>query len=105
MLREGRLSSGRQWILEESRKSAVGAGSHLMLHFEGDPDMNSVELEDKRELLGLALEIASEVALEQERFRIAVNGAGEAKRPHFHIHIILPAGDDALPRLVDRVQG
>ncbi len=37
---------------------------------------------------------------EEGKYRIAFNGPGVGRRAHAHVHIIMPAGDDALPTLV-----
>jgi len=105
VLAGGTLKSGALWRLIKSRKSAVSEGEHLQLLFT-DGRLECTEAE-KVELYMIAEKHAFARASKnddgQERFRIARNGPGQAKRQSFHIHIILPAGDDHLPRLVEPV--
>ena len=96
-IKEGELSSGKKWELVEGRNKGVKEGKHLILHPVGD-----LPLEDKeeKELLSLSLDLAAEYAIAPGRFRIALNGPGLRTQSTFHIHIIIPAGKDMLPRLV-----
>ncbi len=100
LTRSGNLSSGKAWEMVPSQKSSVTEGSHSIVHVVDDPDLSSEEL---HELLGVAQTLACELSEshgEPGRFRIAYNGPAQRVRPTHHIHIILPKGEDALPRLV-----
>lgn len=97
------LSSGKKWELTESRKSAVEKGRHYILHVVGDPELTRPE---KKELLALAYVIAELRAVEEGRYRVAINGpkqqGNKEATPYTHIHIICPAEDDELPRLTEK---
>lgn len=96
----GVLLNGRRWKLVESGKSAVIKGRHLILLFEDESTGSEKEM---MEMMTVAMQLAWENVIENGRYRIAVNGPNVAKAKHFHIHLIIPAGEDKLPRLVDKM--
>lgn len=101
VLQSGVLRSGKTYELLESHRSAVEHGQHLILQIT--PKENDPTEEEEAELMGLSIKVAKSYASEPGRYRVAKNGSAVCTQPHIHIHIILPAGDDKLPRLVDKI--
>ena len=93
----GKLLSGKEWELIQSKNSAVKEGKHLILHILGDLVITNNE---KKELLSISLDLAEKYTINVGRYRIAVNGPAQVTQSTFHIHIILPTSSDVLPRLV-----
>lgn len=99
MLEKGSLKNGKNWELIYSRKSAVRYGMHLILQIA--PEEFEIKNEEISEMLLIATKKAKEYEIENGRWRIGINGPRESTRKHFHIHIIIPAKNDKLPRWVD----
>ena len=83
----------------ESNKKCVENGGHYILQFK---DQRSIV--DKKDFLTAMSEAYdyAEKNSENKRYRICVNGEGERHNKHFHIHIILPKGDDELIRIIEK---
>ena len=105
---QGAYSGGKGWRVDLSRASAVpeGKGQHYVLTFSGDDrPQDEIPMIERRELLGVAYEVACKLAdaIAPGRFRIEMNGSTAASRPHFHIHIICPSADLPIRRIVDSI--
>ena len=100
-MKKGKFGHDKMWELVESRRKAVKEGMHFILHPIGDPKLTS---EEKKELLSIAFDLANEYAVQPGRYRIALNGPGQATQATFHIHLIFPAGSDELPRIVSSIE-
>ena len=95
-----KLPDGQIACLFRSEESSVENGTHLILQYQ-NPDLPRTEKNDS-ELLDTARTVATKYASEPGGWRIAMNGERVGKMTHAHVHIILPTGDDYLPRLVDQ---
>jgi len=99
MIESGFLNNGEGWEMIESRKSCVAEGSHFVLQFvdlKEDPSDDEIA-----EMMAVAIFLAKDIMVEDGRWKVALNGEEESTRKHFHVHIIIPVGDDKLPRWVD----
>ncbi len=99
------LPSGRPCKVIPSRRRSPGLdeGRHFILQpISEEPPLQDQEQED---LLAEALRFAKGAAKEPGRYRVAINGSAQRKgqmdtRATTHVHIMLPEGNDELPRLV-----
>lgn len=104
-LMELALSTGRICEVIKSRRKSPGLerGTHWILRLvTEEPPPTERDLEA---LLSEALRLAMQGAKEPGRFRLALNGPAQRRgqrdtRAQTHVHIMLPEGNDELPRLV-----
>ena len=101
-LATGTLSSGREYEICLSRKSAVSEGLHLIMAFPEGIDLTPQE---ESESLFAFLHYAKSLPLAGENgIRLGLNLGALRTRNSWHAHIIIPGSEDeikAAPRLVD----
>lgn len=102
---QGKLKSGKEWRLVESRKKAPGLfyGLHWVIEFmDGTTadDESEETIQAIGELTVLAISIASKLSFLinpiPKSYRVETNGGGLVSRAHFHLHIICPTIHDII---------
>jgi diadenosine tetraphosphate (Ap4A) HIT family hydrolase len=99
----GQLPRGLFYEIVPSAKRSPGlnTGKHyLMIIKDSEATLDELPRDVVTDLLLAAYEYAQRNASAPGRYRVALNGPGVGTRPHAHIHIMLPDGDDKLPTIV-----